>query len=105
MEAIRDDKSFKETRPQFLVIWQDTGREPQCDPDPAFLKGRDINLARGADNSCLVELQYPAPRIGVYYLECFICRLRVCVTTAGRVDDPRQVRLPCKCIHRSAGHA
>ena len=76
------------------IEWIDHGREPQCKPDPAFTKGKDLDVTNGAP-SCFTELPYPARRCGLYIVECEACGLRVGVTTAGRSDDPKSVKLAC----------
>lgn len=76
------------------IEWIDRGREPQCAPDPAFPLGKDLDTTHGAP-SCFTELPYPAPRCGLYIVECETCGLRVGITTAGRFDDPRSVKLAC----------
>jgi hypothetical protein len=81
---------------QFKIKWLDRGREPKCPPDPAYLKGIDIDSSGGAARACKTELPYPAKRCGVYYVECEICGTNAAITTAGRPDDPRSVTLPCK---------
>ena len=53
-------------------------------------------MAKQAEKSCLVMLPYPAKRIGYFDIECTGCGLRVAISTAGRRDDPRSVRLACK---------
>lgn len=77
------------------VEWMDSGREPQCMPDPNYPDGKDLDAAFGAEKTCKVALPYPARRCGVYVLNCERCGLRVGVTTAGRPDDPRSVTLAC----------
>jgi DNA-directed RNA polymerase subunit RPC12/RpoP len=78
------------------VHFVDSGREPQCPPDPKYPKGIDADLSQGAAVTCIVQLPYPAPRCGLMVVECPRCGLRVAVTVAGRVDDPRSVKLQCK---------
>lgn len=75
------------------VKWLDGGREPQCPPDPLYPEG--VHLRCSAREVCQVDLPYPAPRCGVYIIECETCGLRYGVTTAGRPDDPRSVQLAC----------
>jgi hypothetical protein len=75
--------------------WHDHGCEPQCRPDPAFPQGKDIDISAGA-KSCMTNLPCPAPRCGHYIVVCTECDRRIAVTTAGRPDDPRSVRVPCK---------
>jgi len=84
----------------FKIEWHDSGREPQCPPNPAFPNGKDIDIAEGMCREgwprCKVDLPYPAKRIGYYMIECEACGSTVVVTTAGRPDDPRSVTMPCK---------
>lgn len=77
------------------ISWHDHGREPQCKPDPAYPKGKDIRFAQPVERSCQTDLPYPAKRCGLYIVECTVCGLSVGVTTAGRPDDPRSVQLAC----------
>lgn len=80
----------------FIVEWIDAGREPQCAPNPAYPDGIDLDATQGSGApSCLAALPYPARRCGRYEVTCKVCHLRVAVTTAGRPDDPRSVRVPC----------
>lgn len=79
---------------QFVILWRDGGREPQCAPDPRYPNGVDVTT--DAKPSCLVQLPYPAQRIGDYVVKCKLCGLRLSISTAGRADDPKSVELPCK---------
>jgi hypothetical protein len=79
------------------IEWVDGGREPQCQPDPNFPNGIDIDRrSNRAAPSCKADLPYPAVRCGYYLIECSKCGLRVMVTTAGRRDDPRSILMTCK---------
>lgn len=78
------------------ITWIDGEREPQCPPNPAYPRGIDLDLSGGRSLRCTVPLPYPAKRCGHYLIECPLCGIRVGVTTAGRPDDPRSVRIPCK---------
>lgn len=95
------------------VVWHDKGREPQCAPNPAMPDGACVDFAydgsapvqpfgapfaEAKHPTCEVELPYPAARCGVYVIECAACGLSVACTTAGRPDDPRVARLPCKTL-------
>lgn len=80
------------------VRWIDGKRESQNAPDPECPEGIDINLAVAMHTTCKVSLPYPARRCGWYVIWCSVCGLSAAVTTAGRADDPRSVRLPCKPI-------
>jgi hypothetical protein len=79
------------------IEWIDRGGEPRNPPDPAHPHGIDVDLAGAARTTCLVNLPYPtAKRLGLYVVKCSECGLSVAITTAGRPDDPRSVKLACK---------
>jgi hypothetical protein len=78
------------------IEWIDGEREPKVAPNPAYPNGKDMDMSEGAAKSCYTELPYPAKRCGVYVVECETCGLRVGVTTAGRPDDPRSLKIACK---------
>lgn len=79
------------------VHFTDSGRDPKEKPDPKYPDGKHISLVEfPIQKSCCRNLPWPAPRCGVYSIECRICGLVVAVTVAGRPDDPRTIVLPCK---------
>lgn len=78
------------------IEWIDAGREPRVAPNPEYPDGKDLDTSDGAAKSCFTELPYPARRCGTYIVECETCGLRVGVTTAGRPDDPRSLKVACK---------
>ncbi len=80
----------------FRVRWHDSGREPRCAPNPAYPNGVDMDCSEGAAATCTAALPYPARRCGFHHVECESCGLSVAITTAGRPDDPRSVKLACK---------
>lgn len=77
------------------IKWLDRNREPKCAPNPAYPKGKDVDMSDGAANTCYTELPYPAKRCGLYVVECPKCSLVIGVTTAGRPDDPRSLKVAC----------
>ena len=77
------------------VEWIDRGREPQEPPNPAFPLGIDLDASAGAAKTCSTPLPYPARRCGLYLIKCDVCGNRIVVTTAGRIDDPRSVKVAC----------
>lgn len=79
------------------IQWIDSGREPQCAPNPRYPEGIDLFdfFADDGRRACKVELPYPAKRCGFYRIECRICRRVVGCTTAGRPDDPRSITMAC----------
>jgi hypothetical protein len=83
---------------RFKIIWIDAKREPQCPPDPSYPEGLDIDGTGGRSPSCLIQLPYPARRCGQYVVECKLCGYVIAITTAGRLDDPRSVRMPCNAL-------
>lgn len=79
------------------VTFLDSGREPQCKPDPNFPDGKPVNLVpSGIHKSCCRNLPYPAPRCGLYMIKCTKCGFTAAITVAGRPDDPRIIMMPCK---------
>jgi hypothetical protein len=78
------------------VRWIDGQREPQCPPDPRYPKGIDIDMSKGIAKTCSADLPYPAKRCGVYVVTCQTCGLHTVVSTAGRCDDPRSIRVACR---------
>ena len=78
------------------VIWIDSGREPKQPPDPNYPNGIDLDLSKGRLNYCETMLAHPTPRCGQYLIKCRKCGLSALITTAGRPDDPRSVKLACK---------
>lgn len=80
----------------FLIKWIDRGREPQCVPDPNYPNGIDLDSSEGKTPFCSTDLPYPAKRCGLFWIECMNCNQVVVVTTAGRVDDPRSIKMACK---------
>lgn len=80
------------------VTWHDAGREPQCAPNPAYPQGIAVDVSMGVARTCEIPLPYPARRCGHFRIECLTCGLRIAISTAGRPDDPRSVRMACKTV-------
>lgn len=78
------------------VQFLSNGRKAQCAPDPAHPEGIDIDLTDGEPVCCRAKLPYPAECCGVLVVRCRTCGYSAAITTAGRTDDPRTVKLPCK---------
>jgi hypothetical protein len=83
--------------PLIHVHWVARLREPIQPADPQYQNGIDVDLTGGDRrvNSCKVTLPYPAERSGYYVATCGRCGFKTIITTAGRADDPKSVRLPC----------
>lgn len=98
IQALKDFKPWnkKPSMDKFSIVWHDANKEPQCAPNPAYPSGIDVDASLGAQNTCVAELDYPAPRIGAHVVRCNVCGYSIAVSTAGRPDDPRSVRLPCQ---------
>ena len=77
------------------MAWFDTGQMPTVKPNPKYPDGIDLDLSKNSAVTCVVNLPYPARRIGHYVVECD-CGQSVLISTAGRRDDPRSVKLACK---------
>lgn len=86
------------TNENLHVVWIDSGFEPTCKPDPKYPHGVDLDLSKGQVRSCQTELAYPAKRCGHFMISCSACGIAAAVTTAGRPDDPRSVKLACKSL-------
>jgi hypothetical protein len=82
------------------VQWLDSGREPRNPPNPAFPNGVDLDASEGAVAACLVDLPYPAKRCGMYLVRCEVCGQNAAITTAGRPDDPKSVKIACQLVER-----
>lgn len=80
------------------VEWIDSGREPQGAPDPRFPDGMEVDISGGAARACTVSLPYPARRCGMYAIACSVCGLTSVVSTAGRPDDPRSLKIACRSL-------
>lgn len=78
------------------IEWQPSGRgKARCAPDPTFPDGKDLDVSAGLQ-ACKIDLPYPAPECGYWIVRCAACGLKVAVTAAGRPDDPKTVKFPCK---------
>jgi hypothetical protein len=77
------------------VTWIDGHREPKLPPKPDYPDGIDLDVSAGAKLNCTVALSYPAKRCGFYLIICSGCDQRTLVTTAGRRDDPRSIKIAC----------
>jgi len=84
------------TAPDWQIEWMDHGRDPQCPPNPRYPDGVDIDASNGAAATCASPLVHPTPRCGAYIVRCRICGVSAAVTTAGRPDDPRSLKMACK---------
>lgn len=78
--------------------WIDRRREPTQASDPKYPNGIDVDLSRRKSvATCQIDLKpYPAPRCGYHQVHCMRCGYTAIVTTSGRPDDPRSVKVPCK---------
>jgi len=76
------------------ATWLSVGRKPEHPADPKYPHGVDLDLGRRP--ACAVDLPYPAPEVGVWLVECAACGGKFSITAAGRADDPRSARVPCK---------
>jgi hypothetical protein len=81
---------------EFRIEWVDGERAPSGVPDPRYPEGVNLDIAAGRSPNCQVGLPYPAPRCGFFVVTCDFCGVRIAVTTAGRPDDPRSVRIACQ---------
>jgi len=81
---------------RFLVDWVDGHRTSTYAADPSYPAGVAIDVALDAPKACRLELAYPAARCGMWVITCRRCGFAISLSTAGRADDPKSVRVPCK---------
>lgn len=78
------------------VEFIDLEREPRHQFLREHMHGLDLDLSRGVEDVCVVPVPWPAERCGYWMIRCAFCGLSTMITAAGRVDDPRSVKLACK---------
>jgi hypothetical protein len=78
------------------VEWLDHGRTATQPPNPHYPDGMDIDVSDHAWKFCSRVLPYPAPRCGIWLISCDRCSITVAISAAGRIDDPRSVKVACK---------
>ena len=81
---------------RFLVDWVDQHHETTRPADPNYPLGTAIDVALDATRACRLELRCPAARCGLWVITCRVCSYAIALSTTGRADDPRSVRVPCK---------
>jgi hypothetical protein len=77
------------------VEFEDSGKPPQCPPNPAYPDGIDVDSSGRRLPACRVKL----PKVvttGLFIVRCDVCHKAVAITTAGRPDDPRSFTMDCK---------
>lgn len=77
------------------VEWVSKNRKAKCHPNPSYPHGIDLDI-HGDVEKCHVTIPYPASECGTWIIRCEACDLTVGVTAAGRPDDPRSYKMPCK---------
>jgi len=82
--------------PDWEIQWVDSGRHPKHPSDPRYPHGIDIDVSLAANPACKASLPYPTPRCGHYIIECRACGQVVMLSTAGRRDDPRTLKMACR---------
>jgi hypothetical protein len=87
------------------VRWASRGGKARSPANPAYPDGVVADLTAGQKLHCPVPLPYPAKEVGTWLISCETCGYTAAVTAAGRRDDPREARLPCRLIGRPAGSA
>lgn len=88
---------------QFDYAWLQRGDGiARVKPNPDYPDGIDVDASVHGQESCMTPLPYPGVCVGTHCIECKICGTRVGVTAAGRPDDPRSIRVPCRPV---SGHA
>ena len=83
------------SKTNFKIDWIDSYRKPQQKPNPLYPNGMDIDASAGAQVTCETALPYPAKQCGHFLILCRTCGQNIVVTTAGRPDDPRSLKIAC----------
>lgn len=86
---------------RFDIRWMDGKTETERPSDPRYATGMNVDLTFGQRPFCKAELQYPVPRCGQHVGRCVVCNFLIALMTAGRPDDPRTVKVPCKLWSRA----
>lgn len=81
--------------PRFSIDWADAHREATYPADPTYPFGCSIDVALDAPRACRAQLP-SAVRIGTWVVRCTLCGYVIALASAGRRDDPRSVRVPCR---------
>lgn len=81
---------------RFAIDWIDANREATFPANPDYPNGAAIDVALDAAKACRAELPCPAKRCGLYVVRCTLCGYAIALSTTGRADDPRSVRVPCR---------
>jgi hypothetical protein len=89
--------------PHLRVEWRErhvrSRREapaPAASPvQDAYPGGIDVDLAMGGGAHCSAVLPQHPGKPGLYDIRCTRCGLSLALTSGGRSNDPRAVRVPC----------
>jgi len=82
--------------PDWQIHWIDRHVEPHEPPNPKYPNGVDVDISKRDAPACSALLTHPAKRCGYWIVHCKACGATAVVTTAGRRDDPRSLRMACK---------
>lgn len=78
------------------ISFNDSGRKATQPANPKYPNGVDVNAAPPGRKACTWNVPYPAPGVGTYSVVCKDCGYTALMSVAGRADDPRTIRIPCK---------
>lgn len=81
---------------QFAIEWHGSGRAPTQESDPNFPDGIALDVSDKASRTCEARVPWPATEVGFWIVKCRRCRFSVALTAAGRPDDPKSIKLPCR---------
>lgn len=60
-----------------------------------YPNGIEMDVTEGR-KGCVVTLPYPAEERGHWMVKCRSCGSQMLITAAGRRDDPRSLKIPCR---------
>jgi hypothetical protein len=75
--------------------WISRHRKPTQPSDSMYPDGIDVDASRGRA-FCSITLDHPTAECGLWIVTCDVCNQRILLTTAGRLDDPRSLKMACR---------
>ena len=68
----------------------------RCPADPNYPEGISVDISKGGQESCTVDIPYPAKECGHFVVRCQLCKFSAALTAAGRADDRVRLKMPCE---------
>lgn len=85
------------------ITWLSHNRKAKCSPNPNFPEGIHMDTPEKGEK-CHIDIPYPSPECGIWMVKCLACDRLDAITAAGRPDDPRSYKMPCKINNKKGGN-